>query len=157
MRPVARSAIGGPSVGPSVPGLQSARPSTVEQTGTPSVEVVAQGGSTLVLSMRRVANVVGYCAMYEFEDLICELLQADRAAPLSDEGLEFSRRLYKLTRRLTNSTKVASAVTPRLGAMKLQRDYELFLPVFNHPHELFNLNAVQGWRDRCRFAAAYIC
>ena len=157
MRPVARTDIGEASVGPSVPGMQSARPSTVEQTGTPSVEVVAQGGSTLVLSMRRVANVVGYCAMYEFEDLICELLQADRAAPLSDEGLEFSRRLYKLTRRLTNSTKVASAVTPRLGAMKLQRDYELFLPVFNHPHELFNLNAVQGWRDRCRFAAAYIC
>ncbi len=126
------------------------------QTGTEVVEFLAGEGRVLVLSMRKVANVVGYCALYEFEDLICELLEADRAAPLTEEGLEFSRRLYKLTRRLTTSPRVASAVTPRFGALKLEREYELFLPVFNHPHELFNLNAVQGWREKSRFAAAYI-
>jgi hypothetical protein len=130
---------------------------TEAAASTQSVEFVAGGGSVLVLSMRGISNVVGYCAMYEFEDLIAELLHADRVTPLVEEGLERSRRVYKLTRYLTRSRRLAEVLAPRTGAVRLEREYELFLPVFNHPHELFNLNAVQGWRQKSRFAAAYIC
>ena len=142
-----------------VRGASRARPGHApeKQFGTDAVEFVAGGGSVLVLSMRRIANVVGYCAMYEFEDLISELLDADRVAPLVEEGLERSRRIYKLTRFLSRSKALAAAAAPKAGAVQLERDYELFVPVFNHPHELFNLNAVQGWRERSCFAAAYIC
>ena len=122
------------------------------------VEFVAGGGgSVLLLSMRRVANVVGYVAMYEFEDLVVELLDADRMAPESENGLELARRVYKLTRVVSGSSRLAGAVRPRLGGAPLTRRYDLFLPVFNHPHELFNLHAVRGWRENARFAAAYIC
>jgi hypothetical protein len=38
----------------------------------------------------------------------------------------------------------------------LQRDYELFFPVFNHVHELFALATVPDWRRRCRVAACFI-
>jgi len=140
---------------------QDVRPARKAQgaqaVSTPSVEFLAGGGDVLLLSMRKVSNVVGYCAMYEFEDLISELLHADRVAPLVEEGLERSRRIYKLTRYLTRSTRLAEALAPRPGAVRVERNYELFLPVFNHPHELFNLNAVEGWREKSRFAAAYIC
>jgi hypothetical protein len=114
-------------------------------------------GDTLVLSMRRVADVVGYVAMYEFEDLVLELLGGDRAAPRTDRALERGRRAYKAVRLLTGSRELARALTPPVGSRQLDREYELFLAVFNHPHELFNLNAVADWRARSRFAACYVC
>jgi hypothetical protein len=40
--------------------------------------------------------------------------------------------------------------------VRLSRDYELFLPVFNTPYELFALASVPDWRKRCRFAACFI-
>lgn len=114
-------------------------------------------GDTLVLSMRRVADVVGYVAMYEFEDLVLELLGGDRAAPRTEAALERGRRAYKAVRLLTGSRRLATALTPPVGSRRLDRDYELFLAVFNHPHELFNLHALADWRARSRFAACYIC
>src|SRR5262249_59265310 len=48
-------------------------------------------------------------------------------------------------------------VGPLVGGRKLDRDHELFLAVFNRPHELFNLHALAIWRERSRFAACYIC
>ncbi|HVP60703.1 MAG TPA: glycosyltransferase [Myxococcaceae bacterium] len=122
------------------------------------VELVrGRGGDALVLSMRRVADVVGYVAMYEFEDLVLELLRGDRAAPRSDAALERGRRAYKAVRLLTGSRRLGRALTPPLGSRHLERDYGLFLAVFNHPHELFNLHALADWRARSRFAACYIC
>jgi hypothetical protein len=38
----------------------------------------------------------------------------------------------------------------------LERDYELFFPVFNHVHELFALSVVPEWRQRSRRAACFI-
>ena len=128
-----------------------------EPGGGGPVELVTGGGRVLLLSMRRIADVVGYSAMYEFEDLVQELLGADRAAPRTPEPLELARRAYKLTRAMTRSGRVAEALRPRLGSAPVRGDYDLFLAVFNHPHELFNLHALSGWRERCRFAAVYIC
>jgi len=40
--------------------------------------------------------------------------------------------------------------------VRLEREYELFFPVFNHVHELFALAAVPDWRRRCRVAACFV-
>jgi hypothetical protein len=40
--------------------------------------------------------------------------------------------------------------------VKLQRDYDLFFPVFNSPYELFALATVPDWRQRCRVAACFV-
>ena len=34
---------------------------------------------------------------------------------------------------------------------------QLFVAVFNHPHELFALKALPDWRRRCQTAVCYIC
>jgi len=113
-------------------------------------------GRALILSMRGVADLVGYCALYEFEDTVVELMGADLTTPAAQWDVELSRRIYKLTRYATGSRRFAAAVTPR-RSVPLSRDYELFLAVFNHPHELFALNAIDAWRRRSRFAACYLC
>lgn len=111
----------------------------------------------LLLSMRGMADQVGYCALYEFEDVIAELTGASLAAPLDFERLERSRRAYRLARLATRSARLAERLCPGARALRLEQDHELFLPVFNHTHELFALKAIEGWRARCRLAACYIC
>lgn len=122
------------------------------------VELLGQGDSrTLILSMRRLADLVGYCATYEFEDVSRVVTAAEVAIPANLEALELSRRAYKLVRYLSQSGRLAAALAPRRGALRLERDYDFFLPIFNHPYELYALSAISGWRERCRYAACYIC
>jgi hypothetical protein len=111
----------------------------------------------LILSMRHVADLVGYCALYEFEDLVVDLLGAELGCLESLDGLDVPRLVYKFARYLTGSSRLADSVTPARGATLPNETYDLFLPVFNHPYELFALNALEGWRKRSRFAACYLC
>ena len=121
-----------------------------------ATRVVHGGGDVLVLSMRRMAQLVAYCIEYEFEDILAELLGADRIEPADLEGLEFSRRVYRYTRLMSGSRGFARTMSATRGAIKLTRDYELFFPIFNHAHELFALACVPEWRKRCRIAACFI-
>jgi hypothetical protein len=115
------------------------------------------GRTTLLLSLRRVDNLVGYCANYEFEDLIAHLIGADRVEPETLEGLSPYERIFKATYLLSRSPRVASRLTPRSArGLRLDRDYDLFFPVFNHAGGLTALGAVPDWRARCRYAACYV-
>ena len=106
--------------------------------------------------MRRLADLVAFCAQYEFEDVIAEVTGADRVEIDDESALEFSRRVYKLVRLGTRSQRVARTLAPRPSTVRLERDYELFFPVFNHTHELYALRALPDWRARSRFAACFI-
>lgn len=110
----------------------------------------------LLLSMRRLADLVAFSVPYEFEDAIAEMTGADRVHPAGRESLEFSRRVYKLARLATTSSRLARACAPRPSTVRLERDYELFFPIFNHSHELFALATIPDWRKRCRLAACFV-
>jgi glycosyl transferase family 1 len=113
-------------------------------------------GNVLQLSMRRIHDLVAFCAPYELEDVVQEATGADRVEPSNFDAIERARRFYKLGRLATRSRRLARAVTPDLDVEALSRDYELFFPVFNHPFELFALAAVPDWRSRCRVAACFV-
>jgi len=113
-------------------------------------------GRILLLSMRRIHDLVAFCLAYEFEDVVAEVTGADRIEPEREATLELFRRVYKLTRYATRSTRLAHLLTPPPPHVRLERDYELFFPVFNHPHELFALASIQGWRERCQKAACFV-
>jgi hypothetical protein len=111
----------------------------------------------LLLSMRQIADLVGYCALYEFEDIVADLTGADIARPTSMESLELPRRIYRAARYLTRSAEIAESIRPKGAPLGIRKDYELFLAVFNHPHELFALTTIEGWRERSKFAVCYLC
>jgi hypothetical protein len=110
----------------------------------------------LLLSMRRLADVVAFCLQYELEDVAAEVTGADRVEAGGRAALEWSRRAYKLARAATGWRRLARACAPRPPSVRLERDYELFFPVFNHAYELYALAAVPGWRRRCRRAACFV-
>lgn len=131
-------------------------PSTQSGSDELSHFVSGRGGPVLLLSMRRLADLVAYCAQYEFEDVVTEVTGADRVEAGGEAALELSRRAYKLVRAATRSSRLALRAAPRPATVALQRDYELFLPIFNHTHELYALATVPDWRRRCRVAACFI-
>ncbi len=118
--------------------------------------ITGDGGRVLLLSMRRVARLVGYCIDYEFEDVVGELTGADRVEIDNFPELARSRSLYRFTHRLTRTGRRGGALAGRHTRVPLVRDYELFFPVFNHPYELFALAAVPAWRQHCRYAACFL-
>jgi hypothetical protein len=107
--------------------------------------------------MRRVHDLVAYCGLYEFEDVVADVTAADRVEVLDYDAVESARRAYKFGRMMTGSRRLARALTPRLRAPRLTREYDLFFPIFNDPFELFALAAVPDWRSRCRVAACFVC
>src|SRR5262245_49606868 len=106
--------------------------------------------------MRRLADLVAYSAAYEFEDVVESVTDTERIEVTNPSALELSRRAYRYARLLSRSPALAHKLAPRPRTVRLQRDYDLFLPVFNHPHELYALATVPQWRERSRKAACLI-
>ncbi len=113
-------------------------------------------GNVLLMSMRRRSNLVGYGACYEFEDVIAQVTGADRFEVGTANALEMPRRAFKAARYLTGSRALAWRLAQKPHHLQLDRQYELFFPVFTHAHELFALAAIPDWRRHCRVAACYI-
>ncbi len=111
----------------------------------------------LLLSQRRIANVVAYCLAYEFEDALADVTGAERIDADDLPSIEFSRRAYKLARYATGSRQAARwlAPVPRSQVL-LERDVDLFFPMFSHAYELASLRVIPNWRQRCRKAACFI-
>jgi hypothetical protein len=111
----------------------------------------------LLLSQRRVSNLVAYCVGYEFEDTIATVTDAERIDTTDLPAIEFSRRAYKLARMACGSPGVARRLAPYpRNKVVLEREFELFFPVFNHPYELYALATIPSWRKRSRKAACFI-
>ena len=111
----------------------------------------------LLLSERRIADLVAYCLAYEFEDVIASLTNAQRIDVTDRPGLEFSRRAYKLARIASGSRPLARKVAPfPRSKVLLERDFDLFLPVFSHAEEVYSLETIPNWRERSRKAACFI-
>ena len=111
----------------------------------------------LLMSQRRIADLVAYCLAYEFEDAISAVTDAIRVDVEDFRGIEFSRRTYKALRLVSGSVGLAEKVAPYpRNKLILDRDFELFFPLFNHVHELYALRAIPDWRKRCHKAACFI-
>jgi hypothetical protein len=114
-------------------------------------------GRVLLLSERRIADLVAYCLAYEFEDTLAALTGAQRIDAQDVPALESSRRAYRLARAVTGSRSLARRLAPYpRSRVLLERDYELFFPIFSHTHELYSLAMIPNWRQRCRKAACFI-
>jgi hypothetical protein len=114
-------------------------------------------GNLLLLSQRRIADLAAYCLAYEFEDIFAAVTDAQRIDATDPQALEFSRRAYKLARLASGSPRLARLLAPSpRNRVVLERDFELFFPIFSHSYELYSLAMIPNWRQRCRKAACFI-
>src|SRR5262245_42419571 len=86
----------------------------------------------LLLSQRRISNLVAFCLAYELEDTVAGVTDALRLDVTGAPSLEFSRRAYKLTRVATGSQELARRLAPSpICAAILEHDFQLFFPIFS--------------------------
>jgi hypothetical protein len=84
-------------------------------------------GKVLLLSQRRIADLVAYCLAYEFEDSFAAVTNAERIDATDLPGLEFSRRAYKLMCLASGSPRLACRLAPYpRSKVVLERDFESF-------------------------------
>jgi len=114
-------------------------------------------GKALLLSQRRVSNLVAYCIGYEFEDTIADVVDSVIIETTNLPAVEFSRRLYKLARIAFGSSYLARQLAPHPRNTEcLDRNFELFFPVFSHAYEIYALATIPNWRKRSKVAACFI-
>ena len=114
-------------------------------------------GGLLLLSQRRIADLVGFCDAYEFEDTFAAVTEAQRVDATDLPALEFSRRAYKLVCLASGSPRLARQLVPYpRNKVVLERDFELFFPIFSVSYQLYSLTMIPNWRQRCRKAACFI-
>lgn len=115
---------------------------------------------TLLLSMREASNLVAYSHLYEFEDVVSELLSADIIKLTNHDELDFYRKFYKAAKLTIHSRPATNLLTEKVikKSLKqpLKKDYDLLIAPFNTPYELFMLLSLGNWRDKCKKAACYI-
>ncbi|BAY89701.1 MULTISPECIES: glycosyltransferase family protein [unclassified Tolypothrix] len=109
----------------------------------------------LLVSMREIANLVAFCTLYEFEDVLYDTDAVDMVQPLSANDGIF-RKIYKLAKYLTNSKQLAEFLLPGNNPYLLEQEYELFFPIFNSPFELFALHSFKNWQQKCDKSVCYI-
>lgn len=113
--------------------------------------------NVLMLSERKVGKLVAYCLAYELEDTLEAITDARRIDATDARALDFTRRAYRVARKITGSSATALRYTPQpRNKVLLGQDYDLFFPVFNHVFELHALLMLSNWRARCRKACCFI-
>jgi hypothetical protein len=114
-------------------------------------------GDVLLLSQRRIADLVAYSLAYEFEDTVAAVTGAQRIDAIDLPSLESSRRAYKFARMASGSPKFARRLAPYpRNRVNLESDFELFFPMFSHTYELYSLAMIPNWRQRCHKAVCFI-
>jgi hypothetical protein len=97
------------------------------------------------------------CALYEAQDVLCQTADVDLVClqPRSASGFEFRQRWQ---RRLLyrDITKKLIFANPGLERVRVTKDYDLFVAVCQNYWDLLYLNAVDGWKDRCRTSVCWL-
>ena len=92
---------------------------------------------------------------YEAEDVFMEVDDVDLFPLEPGVGFRFKE---KCQRRLLwrDATRALAYVNPGLRPVRLRKEYDLFFCRFQLLRELLYVNAVQGWKDRCRTSVCWL-
>ncbi|MEO1377635.1 MAG: glycosyltransferase [Cyanobacteria bacterium J06635_10] len=109
----------------------------------------------LVVSMRGCHSEAFRSAEYEFEDVISTFDYADLLSPLPTSGFK-----YKLIKKVANGAGLALGKSNLLHSgcqeLVIDKEYDLLFFICQHFWDLTRINAIKGWRDKCKKAVLWI-
>lgn len=128
---------------------------TNSESGGAPAEPSATAPRVCVVSLRKIGRQAAWSVMSEFEDVIGELEDTDRIDLQPGRGFSLRRRVVQsLVWR--QYSKRFTRLNPGIEPVSLKSDYDLFVFVCMNPWELLCLNAVHGWKERCRKKICFI-
>ena len=95
------------------------------------------------------------CGLYEAQDVLLETDEVDLIRLEPGPGFHFKERLQRrllyrdISRRLIFRN-------PGLHKARLTQEYDLFLVICQNYWDLLYINAIEGWKDRCRTSVCLI-
>jgi hypothetical protein len=107
-----------------------------------------------LVTQRHFRYAVARAALYEFEDLICEIDDVDMIIPKNYPWFSLGQRLVNRAGRHVSS--VFGRLNPGLQKIRLEKKYDLFFAFFLVARDLLSLNAIKEWRQRCKTAICWI-
>ncbi len=100
----------------------------------------------LMLSQRNLyEQMVWRASFLEFEQILQQIDSVEVAAPGRRPWYRNGKRLA-----LRLGERFKTPINPGVEPVKLTRDYDLFFTVCEKASELLHVQAVKGWRDRCK-------
>jgi hypothetical protein len=124
-------------------------------SGTNTSKGNASRRRVCMLTARNVTRKVFQCGFYEAQDILREtddvdLIHVEAGAQFHFKESLQRRLLYKdVSRRLVFQN-------PGLRKVRLTRDYDLFVAICPTYWDFLYINAIEGWKDRCRTSVCWI-
>jgi hypothetical protein len=84
-------------------------------------------------------------SFFEFEQILQQIDSVDIVAPQPRSWYRNGKRLA-----LRLGERVKRPIDPGLEPVRVTKDYDVFFAVCEKPSELLHINAVKGWKDRCK-------
>lgn len=106
----------------------------------------SQAPRILFLSQRNLyEREVWRASFFEFEQTLRQIDSVDVVAPHRKPWYRNGKRLA-----LRLGERFKTPIDPGVEPVKLDKDYDVFLVVCEKASELLHVNAVKGWKDRCK-------
>jgi hypothetical protein len=106
-------------------------------------------------TMRSIQREAFRCGLYEAQDVLAETNDVDLIDVHPGPGFPLRDRLQRslLFRGLFPSL---ASVNPGMERVRLTRDYDLFVVVCQNSWDLLYINAIDGWKERCKVSACWL-
>lgn len=119
-----------------------------------SSSVLSRNSRVLILSLRNIISHVSRCTGYELEEAILNFDSVDLLTPSLNSSLfEVTRRLSKNIGNLVGNGKL---LNPLLNEIIVEKEYDVFFFFCQYPYDIFCLNSIKGWRDKCKKAVIWL-
>ena len=109
----------------------------------------------LMPTIRRLNPHAAWCSNYEFEDVIRRVDEVDTVKLEAAGAFELRQRLaHALAWR--NWHPSLRRLNPGVQPVMVGREYDLFVFICMNVWDLLYLNALRGWRERCRVKVCFM-
>jgi hypothetical protein len=109
----------------------------------------------LMLSHRNIVNTIfARCLWFEFEDVVTQIDAVEILTPRRSKRVRSFDRRYRIAAKTARYLPVA--LNPGVPVTTVENDYDLFFTVCAFPTDLLYVNALKGWRRRCKTAVCWI-
>ncbi len=109
----------------------------------------------LMPTLRQVSRQAAWCSNYEFEDVIRSVDEVHLVELRPAPGFELRREIaHRAAWRRWHPSLLG--LNPGVRRVVVDRDYDLFVFVCMNVWDLLYLNAIRGWRERCRVALCFM-
>jgi spore maturation protein CgeB len=108
-----------------------------------------------MLTARNFTRRAYQCSLYEAQDVLTSIDDVDLIEVRPKPGFPSRERLL---RRLVfhDATRTMVFRNPGLHDVVLRQDYELFVAVCQNHWDFLYINAIRGWKDRCRTSVCWL-